>query len=146
MNQRRCAELRDVPGCPDLATIFRIADVPVGMGTPSGWVAAPADVLPTTHYWSRAAGAPVPFPPRPGPGHAFDFERLEWVPDAAELWGYVRARRDELLRECDWRVLPDAPTPDDVRQAWLAYRQALRDVTEQGDPRMIVWPYIPDGR
>ncbi len=73
MNQRRCAELRDVPGCPDLATIFRIADVPVGMGAPSGWVAVGADVLPMTHYWSHTAGAPVPFPPWPGQGHAFDF-------------------------------------------------------------------------
>ncbi|MVT36771.1 hypothetical protein GO497_02755 [Acidovorax citrulli] len=71
--------------------------------------------------------------------------RLEWVPDAAELWGYVRARRDELLRACDWRVLPDAPTPADMRQAWLDYRQALRDVTGQGDPRAIEWPVAPFG-
>ena len=143
MNQRRCAELREVPGCPDLATIFRIADVPPGMGSPEGWVAVGADVLPMTHYWSHAAGAPVRFPPRPGQGHTFDFERLEWVPDSAELWGHVRARRDELLRACDWRVLPDSPTPAGLRRAWLDYRQALRDVTGQGDPGAIEWPAPP---
>ena len=29
------------------------------------------------------------------------------------------------------------------RQQWQAYRQALRDITEQPDPFNIVWPETP---
>lgn len=50
----------------------------------------------------------------------------------------VRAERDRRLAETDWMALPDSPrcTPE-----LLAYRQALRDVTDQpGFPRSITWP------
>ena len=35
----------------------------------------------------------------------------------------MREHRDKLLRECDHRALPDYPQ----REAWLSYRQKLRD-------------------
>lgn len=53
----------------------------------------------------------------------------------------VRQQRDRLLAECDWRSLSDAPGD---RDAWLEYRQQLRDITQQaGFPDNINWPTPP---
>jgi hypothetical protein len=53
----------------------------------------------------------------------------------------VRADRNKRLADCDWTQLPDAPVDAAV---WAAYRQALRDVTEQpGFPWSIEWPQQP---
>lgn len=67
-----------------------------------------------------------------------------WVPpqqsdeDAAVA---ARNRRDSMLEQTDWRALPDAPG----RDAWLSYRQALRDVPQQaGFPHSVVWPIKPE--
>lgn len=66
--------------------------------------------------------------------------------DPAELLADVdRAARDERARRlsaCDWTQLPDVPAG--TRTAWAAYRQALRDVTDQaGFPSDITWPVPP---
>ena len=58
----------------------------------------------------------------------------------AQQWQQVREQRNDLLTACDWTQLPDAPV-DAV--AWAAYRQALRDITDQADPFNIVWPISP---
>lgn len=51
-----------------------------------------------------------------------DFDPTE-VP--TEWWiERMRIHRDRLLAECDWTQVTDAPTDKD---AWAAYRQALRD-------------------
>ena len=53
----------------------------------------------------------------------------------------VREVRDSILRETDWMMFSDTATPS---QAWLDYRQALRDVPSQGGfPDNIVWPTKP---
>lgn len=39
----------------------------------------------------------------------------------------VRAQRDMLLGASDWTQMPDAPLTEKQREAWKAYRQALRD-------------------
>ena len=55
----------------------------------------------------------------------------------------VRARRQGLLYASDWAVLPDSPAGD--RDAWVAYRQALRDITSQpGFPIHVEWPVAPN--
>ena len=60
----------------------------------------------------------------------------------ARSWAGVRARRDVLLAESDWTQLPDAPEP--TAAAWRDYRQALRDLPEQGDdPDAVTWPAPP---
>lgn len=57
----------------------------------------------------------------------------------------IRARRDKLLAETDWTQVLDAPIDTETREAYRAYRQALRDVTEQeGFPTAVVWPELPD--
>lgn len=53
----------------------------------------------------------------------------------------VRQDRNQRLADCDWTQLPDAPVDATV---WAAYRQALRDVTDQsGFPWEITWPSEP---
>lgn len=58
----------------------------------------------------------------------------------------LRRQRDLKLVETDKYALPDWPHADDAaRQAWLVYRQALRDLpANTADPgQEIVWPQIP---
>lgn len=53
----------------------------------------------------------------------------------------VRQQRNQLLSNCDWTQLPDAPVPP---APWATYRQQLRDVTAQaGFPWEVQWPIAP---
>jgi len=53
-----------------------------------------------------------------------------------------RLERDRLLQQTDWMMFSDTATPS---QAWLDYRQALRDVPSQaGFPDNITWPTKPE--
>jgi hypothetical protein len=59
-------------------------------------------------------------------------------------WTALRSQRDSLLTQSDWRVLPFAPLSPETQQAWVTYRQALRDlpgVTQ--DPLNVEWPQVP---
>jgi len=47
----------------------------------------------------------------------------------------IRAKRDALLDESDYTVLPDAPVAD--VDAWKTYRQSLRDITTHAN-----FPYL----
>lgn len=61
-------------------------------------------------------------------------ERIESLANAA------RAKRDALLKETDFYMLPDYPA---VPERIAEYRQALRDITEQpGFPHSIEWPML----
>lgn len=60
----------------------------------------------------------------------------------AEQAKSVRATRGDKLKDCDWTQVADAPVD---KEAWAAYRQALRDVTAQeGFPWAIIWPTQPE--
>jgi hypothetical protein len=53
----------------------------------------------------------------------------------------LRAERDRLLFASDPKVLPDYPDPNGLREAWIAYRQALKDLPiNTSDPFNPVWP------
>lgn len=57
----------------------------------------------------------------------------------------ARARRNSLLKETDYLLMPDYPLTEELRAAWTAYRQALRDLPEQeGWPTDVIWPEKPD--
>ena len=57
----------------------------------------------------------------------------------------LRRKRDRLIRESDPYSLPDFPhASEEVRQAWLTYRQALRDLpSTTEDPSNPTWPEAP---
>ena len=59
------------------------------------------------------------------------------------LWVSVRQRRNIELTECDWTQIPDSPLSDEVKEQWKIYRQQLRDITLQNNPRNIDWPTPP---
>lgn len=67
----------------------------------------------------------------------------EWTNDQwAEM---VRRKRDSLISGTDYYILPDYPSTPEGLEAVKAYRQALRDITEQkGFPRNVEWPEIPN--
>ena len=67
------------------------------------------------------------------------------VVSAEAAAGRIRRHRDRLLAASDWVVTRATETGAPVPPAWVAYRQALRDVPEQpGFPLDIVsWPDMP---
>jgi hypothetical protein len=56
-------------------------------------------------------------------------------------WIEIRDLRQQLLSECDWTQLSDIPS--ETKDLWTAYRQNLRDITNQSNPYNIVWPVKP---
>lgn len=57
----------------------------------------------------------------------------------------AREKRDHLLAETDYLLMPDYPISSETLAALKAYRQALRDVPEQaGFPSKIEWPEKPE--
>lgn len=60
----------------------------------------------------------------------------------AEQAKSVREQRNQKLKDSDWTQLIDAPVD---RQAWLVYRQELRDISAQaGFPWDVQWPVQPE--
>lgn len=87
-----------------------------------------------------------PIPPCPSARHRWNIHTRQWDCEALpedEAWAQVRHRRDQLLAACDWVVFRAQERGEPVPQPWRAYRQALRDVTQQSDPTAIVWPEPP---
>lgn len=66
------------------------------------------------------------------------------TPDPASQWAAVRTMRDQLLQKTDRTQLPDFPITEEQRVQVATYRQALRDIPENGaDPFAVVWPVKP---
>ena len=73
----------------------------------------------------------------------------------SELALYIlRNERNIILKRSDIYVLPDYPhSSDTVKQAWLTYRQNLRDLTTTQTPTLssdgvlenVTWPTDPNG-
>ena len=63
-----------------------------------------------------------------------------------QCWDNIRAQRNKLLSESDFSQLEDVPMSAPQKAAWVAYRQALRDLPEEVvDPRQEVeWPVKPE--
>ena len=63
-------------------------------------------------------------------------------PDPADV---ARQQRTVLLQSSDWTQLPDSPLSAEKKAELAAYRQSLRDITEQvGFPDNIQWPVQPE--
>ena len=70
-------------------------------------------------------------------------ELIPYVPPAP-TWEEIRSQRDALLKDSDWAAFPDA-TPKPSKEAWLTYRQALRDLPQNfSEPSEVVWPPKPE--
>jgi hypothetical protein len=65
-------------------------------------------------------------------------------PTTEEIAAQVRAKRDALLAETDFLMMPDYPLGEEDATALKTYRQGLRDVpTQEGFPTEITWPDFP---
>ena len=65
------------------------------------------------------------------------------APGTEITWDTIRAKRDQLIRDSDWTVLPGA-TVDQAQ--WSAYRQILRDLPQtfaNSGPGSVIWPKAP---
>lgn len=57
----------------------------------------------------------------------------------------MRAKRDQLLADCDYTQLADSPLSVEMKQEFVIYRQALRDLPENiVDIDNIVFPSKPE--
>lgn len=66
-------------------------------------------------------------------------------PTTEEIAAQVRAKRDALLAETDFLMMPDYPLGEEDATALKTYRQELRDVpTQEGFPTEITWPDLPE--
>jgi hypothetical protein len=63
----------------------------------------------------------------------------------AQPWKELREERNKRIAETDYLAIPDYPHPTpEAEQAWLDYRQALRDLpANTTDPENPVWPEAP---
>lgn len=69
----------------------------------------------------------------------------EYQPTNEELEADARAKRDALLAETDFLLMPDYPINAETLEAVKTYRQALRDLPEQEEfPSVIEWPEKPE--
>ena len=89
-------------------------------------------------------GRVIPKPPKPDQYHQFDYTAKQWYDPRTEADFINKARADRMpmLQSTDWTQLADVPA--ETREMFAAYRQALRDITKQPDPRTIVWPKRPN--
>ena len=73
-----------------------------------------------------------------------EYSEKEYIPTTEELAAQARRKRDFLLEECDYYVMPDYPSTADGLLKVKEYRQELRDITGQsGFPKEITWPEKP---
>lgn len=65
-------------------------------------------------------------------------------PDDSMVAKAIRAKRDNLIGETDYYLMPDYPSNPQNLEELKVYRQALRDLPKQeGFPRDVRWPDVP---
>lgn len=64
----------------------------------------------------------------------------------AQPWKELREERNKRIAQTDYLAIPDYPHPtEEVKRAWLDYRQALRDLpANTTDPENPIWPEAPN--
>ena len=77
------------------------------------------------------------------------WNRTNWVlEDYSEAetqikWQEIRNLRNNLLTNSDIYIIRSTEDGTEITQEWKDYRQALRNVTTQESPFLIVWPTQP---
>jgi len=102
------------------------------------------------YYYNTSTASLVEFSSKPAAYYTWDWNSYSWVDARTESQKYADAtaaalpKRQQLLLDSDWTQLPNGPLTAAQQQAWVVYRQALRDITTQaGYPFEITWPTPP---
>ena len=67
-----------------------------------------------------------------------------WAENPEAIKDSLRPERNRLLAESDWTQLNDSPVAEDKLAAWAAYRQDLRDLTNDIDENgEVEFPVAP---
>ena len=66
------------------------------------------------------------------------------IPTLATPAELVWEKAKELLRQSDWSMLSDVPMTVGGKQAWIAYRAALRNIRSQTGFPDVNWPVKPE--
>lgn len=65
-------------------------------------------------------------------------------PTDEDVAAQMRAERDRKITKTDYYMMSDYPISKENLDEVKAYRQALRDITEQtGFPKDVIWPDVP---
>lgn len=61
-----------------------------------------------------------------------------------DLAATIRSKRNSLLAETDYLLMPDYPIPEEYLEKVKEYRQQLRDITKQDEfPKNVTFPNFP---
>lgn len=66
-------------------------------------------------------------------GNLISLKAKLWAENPEAVKDNVRRQRNHLLASSDWTQLMDSPLDEFERNAWAAYRQELRDLTDNID-------------
>jgi hypothetical protein len=71
---------------------------------------------------------------------------IDFIPEVTPIseltWSDIKLQRNVLLAASDWTDLPNTPLTN--KQAWLDYRQTLRNIPQvYSEPSQVVWPLKP---
>ena len=71
-------------------------------------------------------------------------EGVVLTPTLQEKWDIIRSVRNDLLGQTDWTQLADAPISEALKEDFIDYRQALRDLPQSFDtPEEVIIPELP---
>ena len=88
----------------------------------------------------------VPYP------NKLDWTGTDWLiraPNENEVsvqWGSIKKECQRMLSETDYKVIKAYELAEILSQAWVDYRQSLRDIFNNVnaiDPWNVVWPEVP---
>jgi hypothetical protein len=77
-------------------------------------------------------------------GNLITFKAKRWAENPEVVKANLRPERNRLLAESDWTQLNDTTFSEDKIAAWAAYRQDLRDLTDDIDENgEVEFPVAP---
>lgn len=123
--------------------LVRIPDLPLFPNLPPPIDPIPADdqaliIVPSSVLVPEAIVRVI----SPSESESSEYQFILDQPLIDSQWVSIKTFRSQKLRESDWICsVTDYVVPN--KDAWIAYRQALRDVTQQSNPFQITWPVDP---
>lgn len=85
------------------------------------------------YYWDSTQGfVSIPSKPITTKIIEFSYTTKSWEINTQQTIDFNRALRNSYLTKTDWTQGVDSPLSSTDKTAWASYRQALRDMVDQG--------------